>query len=354
MNLSTLRSKVVFAVAAAAIIVSLGSAGHAQAQSTAANPLQGLREFLSSSIDVQRRHHRNLMAAPQVVGTAVGLTEDGKPAIKVYTKSAARAGIPASLDGVTVEVEETGEFHAIAAKNTFTAARTRVRINPAVLFTRPVPIGVSTGNAGECSAGTIGARVKDSGGNVYALSNNHVYALENNAAPNSSVMQPGLFDTNCSFNPGNVIGTLSNFVPLDFSGNDNTVDAAIAASDISQLGKSTPSNGYGTPRSATVSAFVGQKVKKYGRTTSLTSGQVVGINAIVIVGYGSGTAQFTDQIVVNGRKFILAGDSGSLLVTSTGNNPVGLLYAGSSNGRTAIANRIDLVLNALGVTIDGN
>ena len=58
---------------------------------------------------------------------------------------------------------------------------------PTSRFTRPVPIGISTGNAGECSAGTIGARVKDGSGHVFALSNNHVYALENKAPLGSQV-----------------------------------------------------------------------------------------------------------------------------------------------------------------------
>jgi hypothetical protein len=198
--------------------------------------------------------------------------------------------------------------------------------------------------------------VKDANGNVYALSNNHVYARENAALPNSAVLQPGLYDTNCTFNPANVIGSLSSFVPIVFStSGNNTVDAAIALSHVSLLGNATPSNGYGTPRSATVSAFIGQRVKKYGRTTSQTSGQVFGINAIVLVGYGSGTAQFVDQIIVkSSRAFILPGDSGALMVTAQSNNPVGLLFAGNANGKIAIANRIDAVLNAFSVTIDGN
>ncbi|MCS7239098.1 MAG: hypothetical protein NZ899_12640 [Thermoguttaceae bacterium] len=33
--------------------------------------------------------------------------------------------------------------------------------------------------------------------------------------------------------------------------------------------------------------------------------------------------------------------------------PVGLLFAGNSNGTTAVANRIEDVLLALGVSIDG-
>jgi hypothetical protein len=74
----------------------------------------------------------------------------------------------------------------------------------------------------------------------------------------------------------------------------------------------------------------------------------------VNVGYGSGTARFVNQIAVYSRKpFIKAGDSGSLLVTKTGHNPVGLLFAGNTTGKLAIANPIDAVLESLGVTIDG-
>jgi hypothetical protein len=73
-----------------------------------------------------------------------------------------------------------------------------------------VPIGISTGNAGECSAGTISARVLKNGA-YYALSNNHVYALENDAAIGSGVLQPGLYDTRCNYSSSNVIGNLTAF-----------------------------------------------------------------------------------------------------------------------------------------------
>jgi len=85
---------------------------------------------------------------------------------------------------------------------------------------------------------------------------------------------------------------------------------------------------------------------------------VTGIDADVFVDYDSGRARFRHQIVVGSRSaFIKAGDSGSLLVTKSvtksGVNPVGLLFAGDKSGRTAIANPIDLVLGAFGVSIDG-
>ncbi|MCH8288633.1 MAG: carboxypeptidase regulatory-like domain-containing protein, partial [Candidatus Marinimicrobia bacterium] len=75
----------------------------------------------------------------------------------------------------------------------------------------------------------------------------------------------------------------------------------------------------------------------------------------VNVHYSSGIAKFVKQIIVeSGTRFIGGGDSGSLLVTDNADlNPVGLLFAGNSDGTMAIANRIDLVLDRFGVIVDG-
>ena len=60
------------------------------------------------------------------------------------------------------------------------------------------------------------------------------------------------------------------------------------------------------------------------------------------------------QIIVEAKKPIIkGGDPGSLLVTDPNNEPVGLLFAGNSSGKLAVANQIDVVPAALGVTIDG-
>ncbi len=340
---SLLRSRVVVGFVAAALIASLTHLGYAQ-------PFPGLREFLGAAIEVQERHTDRLLALPGVVGTAVGLRADGQPVIKAYTTAPGITGIPTSLEGIPVEVKVTGEFVALDRGSSPAAGG----LSTTSSWPRPVPIGVSTGNAGQCSAGTIGARVKDAT-NVYALSNNHVYALENVAPLGSNVLQPGLFDTACTFSGNNIIGTLAAFVPIVFDSTaSNTIDAAIALSSITNLGNSTPADGYGTPKSATVSAFVGQAVQKYGRTSNLTQGAVAGVNATVLVGYSSGTARFVDQIIVQSNKpFIKPGDSGSLLVTILNANPVGLLFAGTSSGKFAVANRIDLVLASFGVAVDG-
>ncbi len=310
---------------------------------------------LGNAIATQQRHNAELLSAQGVVGTAVGYTAEGVPSVLVFTRSTGVAGLPARLDSIPVTVHVTGEVSALGIEaNAASRASGGAKIDPTKRFSRPVPIGVSTGNANECAAGTIGARVTD-GVNVYALSNNHVYARENAASIGEQVLQPGRYDTNCVYDPNNDLGNLSAFVPIVFStAASNTIDAAIAGSTVAKLGNATPSNGYGIPKITPMAATVGQAVQKYGRTTSLTKGTIVGINATITVNYGAaGTAQFVDQIVILGNKpFSKAGDSGSLIVTNPGRNPVGLLFAGSSSGYT-FANRIDLVLSGLGVTIDG-
>lgn len=325
-------------------------------QSQQAAKLVDLPENLQKAAAVLQEHNPQLLDIADVVGTALGLGPDGTPVVLVLTKVPGAKGIPASLDGVPVVVEVTGEILALAQPEVEGQLGSKATIKPTARFPRPVPIGVSTGNEGQCSAGTIGCRVKDISGNVYALSNNHVYALENNAPLESRVLQPGLYDTGCVFNEGNVIGKLSAFVTIDFLGGNNTVDAAIASSTTQMLGNSTPSGGYGIPKSTTATATIGQSVQKYGRTSALTKGTITGISATIKVGYSAGkVAIFTTQIIVQSRTpFIKAGDSGSLLVTNDLNcNPVGLLFAGNQIGTLAVANQIQPVLGSFNVTIDG-
>ena len=226
-------------------------------------------------------------------------------------------------------------------------------INPASRFNRPVPIGVSTGHP-NITAGTIGSRVTN-GTNVFALSNNHVYANSNNATIGDPALQPGPYDGGTS--PADSIGALYDYEPIQFGGPNNYMDAAIALSSTANLGNATPSNGYGAPNSVPVSAALNMPVQKYGRTTSLTTGTVAEINVTVDVCYEgfivcTKWARFVNQLGITPGSFSAGGDSGSLIVTNDANrNPVGLLFAGGDT-RT-IANRIDLVLNRFGVTIDG-
>lgn len=306
-----------------------------------------------------------------VVGAGVGLDRRGAAAVVVTTARPGVAGLPRSLDGVSVIVMVTGPISAnkkpdCALDPSHPSCKdgggtTDPGLSPTDKWPRPVPIGVSTGNAESCSSGTIGARVTD-GTDVYALSNNHVYAGENNAAIGGDILQPGRFDTNCVAD-ADPIGVLSDFVPIVFTTSaSNTVDAAIALTDAGRLGDATPSDGYGAPNSTPVAIdadqrnLLGLAVQKYGRTTGLTRGAITIVMWVGNIGYGSGSARFVDQLIVQSARgpFLKAGDSGSLLVTDDGSaNPVGLVFAGNSSGKIAIVNPIDDVLTALGVSIDG-
>ena len=134
---------------------------------------------------------------------------------------------------------------------------------------------------------------------------------------------------------------------------ENRVDASIALSSTDELGNATPGDGYGTPASLPATAAVNMEVIKYGRTTGQTTGKVDAINAAVIVTYDSGTALFTGQIIFKGTgggSFSAGGDSGSLIVTASGHNPVSLLFAG--NNSITVGNPISEVLAAFNVVFD--
>jgi hypothetical protein len=306
---------------------------------------------LSAALAAQARHTDRLFRTPGVIGTAVSFGPGGVAAVQVFTLSPGVTGVPATLDGVPVAVVVTGEIRVLPASPA--APETAVPVRPSDRFARPVPIGVSTGNEGSCSVGTIAARVK-LGSNVYALSNNHIYALENLAPIGSKTLQPGRYDLHCAMAVDAVLGPLTRYVPIVFSKTaNNVVDAAIAASTTALLDRKTPSDGYGTPAHSPATPALGMEVQKYGRTSGLTIGWVDGINATVMVAYSTGVTRFVGQVLVNGRgTFSRAGDSGSLIVTTAGRQPVALLFAGTSSGYT-FANPIGAVLKAFNVTIDG-
>ncbi|MHA2404422.1 MAG: Nal1-like putative serine protease [Candidatus Kariarchaeaceae archaeon] len=302
---------------------------------------------IQAAMAIQDNYTDALLAKPGIVGTATGVTEDGKASILVFAKSygsAKEANIPKEIEGVTVVVEITGVIVPLRK-------RAAPNIGPTDRWPRPVPIGVSTGHP-DITAGTIGCRVTD-GIDVFALSNNHVYADENQANIGDNVLQPGPFDG--GIEPDDAIGTLFDFEPIDFRGADNFIDAAIALSSTDLLGNATPRDGYGTPKSRTVNPSIRMRVMKYGRTTGFTMGRITAINATVNVQYDSGIARFVDQMVIGVAGFSSGGDSGSLIVISRGRHdrkPVGLLFAGSVT--TTIANPIGAVLDRFGVTVDGD
>lgn len=287
---------------------------------------------------VARQHTPALMAIHGVVGTGVGLNEAGRPAVKVFLAHDRVVGIPDRVNGVPVASVVTGPFVARADRTS---------------RARPAPIGFSVGHP-DITAGTLGARVTD-GTNIYILSNNHVIANSNNANLGDPTLQPGPVDGGNE--PGDVIGTLHAYEEILFNGPDNVMDAAVSLVDGADVSGSTPADeGYGAPGTVVTDASLGLAVQKYGRTTGHTLGDVAEIDVTVSVCYAgvifcTSVATFVNQFTITPGSFSAGGDSGSLIVTDgSGNNPVGLLFAGSDT-RT-IANPIGPVLERFGVEID--
>lgn len=271
--------------------------------------------------------------------------------------------VPLEIGGLPTDVIETGIFNAFQK-------RTGKH--------RPAPGGVSIGHFG-ITAGTFGSIVRDaSTGERLILSNNHVLANSNNASIGDEIYQPGAYDGGGS---ADQIAELYKYVHINFGGDPissvlaetlaslgnlilglfgeggcrlgvscseivNLVDAATAlplrdsevSDDILGIG----------PVSGSMSAYLGQPVRKSGRTTGVTNGIITVLDAVISVSYGSGkSALFEDQIVSSYMSD--PGDSGSLLVDGEENVAVGLLFAGSDS--TTVYGTIANVMNLLDVTI---
>ncbi len=275
---------------------------------------------------------QTLMTRSGIVGTGTAIASDGSKHVMVFAATNAdAANVPKTINGVATEVKVIGHVHAL---DVYTGTYRPV-----------VPSGVSVGNSRENSSGTIACIVVKHGIR-YALSNNHVLARSNDAVIGEPIVQPGRAD-NYGMATGQ-IGVLSAYKKVSFT-QPNLFDAAVArlttTSAYDEADQFAPSHTWQDPQ-------VGMAVKKVGRTTGLTYGTIAATDVTLRVDYDNGqTATFVNQIFINDPNFLQAGDSGSLLVTQDGNHPVGLCFAGGTDG--AFANPIGPVLNYFGVDIAG-
>ena len=320
---------------------------------------------------------RDLMLKPNVVGVGVGYKErQGKRSDELCVVALVRVKVPKAgllpqdlvpgrLEGVMTDVVQVGELTALQARTE---------------RWRPAPGGVSIGHY-QVTAGTLGSVVRDAASSErLILSNNHVLANSNQAALGDPILQPGAIDGGNTST--DTIAELLRFVPIDFNlappscgiasgvagaanfvagllGSKhrlravmedpqavNQVDAAVArprdANDISaeilDIGEV----------SGTLEAELGMAVRKSGRTTAFTTGQITVLDASVSVSYGDNRmAQFEGQLVSGPMS--QGGDSGSLLVAGDSLQAVGLLFAGST--QATIFNPISAVLQQLQIEI---
>ena len=332
---------------------------------SAANP--NIRAVMA----IQDRHTPALMLDPDVVATATTLDETGQPAILLLvTSERARGKAPAFIDDVRVITQITDPLVAMKGRPGGGGGGGGGETDHKALQTTPIKMGTSGGwrydlANGYCCGGTLGSLIKV-GGNIRILSNYPVFEADivnggngRVATTGDPIVHPGLIDIGCVATNGIDVATLVVTSALD----GNNVDCSSANIINNQVDTSGAILEIGTISSQTVAAFIGQDVKKSGRTTGLGRASVSGLNATVNITYenecAGGTAftkTFTGQIVTTnkGSKFLAGGDSGSLMVEDVTTNPhaVGLLFAGSRSA--AIANPINEVLSFLGATMVGN
>ena len=302
-------------------------------------PPRASGDALRSAIATQDSR-TDLLALPGVVGTGISLDAQGRPVLLVLLDRAHGAELPSRIGELPVVAEAVGPIRPFALSTRY----------------RPVPIGVSAGNANECLPGTIGCML-ERGGKRYMLSANHVFARQNQASLGEAILQPSLPDVDpaCApARPSMIVGELSDFEPVVYDAKTpNRMDAAIAEVTADESICATLPVFYGLPSSQTRTPFVGLSVLKVGRTTELTRGTIKAINVKVKIGFPSGVALFVDQILTS-KGFGAFGDSGSLMVTDDGqSHPVGMVIGGSANG-SAIASPIDPILERFGASICGN
>jgi len=298
-----------------------------------------------------------------------------------------QAVIPRELEeGITTDVQQIRYLEPLTVSNRTLA------ITPAALTSRqrPCPGGYSVGHR-LITAGTFGILVRrGTAPGFYICSNNHVLANSNEAAIGDWVLQPGPYDGG---QDGDRIGSLSAYVQINFpgQGKDKKKTAAIfwtAAKWVpNQISKLTgcpnrlvvqaegiiqqpapnlvdaaialaASESFVDPRIGPPLLVVegirdlalGDRVKKWGRTTSFTEGYVDQVSVVSNVDYGKGVAVFEDQIAIraDSGEFSAGGDSGSAILT-TDNYWGGLLFAGGEG--VTIANRVSHVLSFLGIRL---
>lgn len=234
---------------------------------------------------------------------------------------------------IPVDVQETGPMYATIYGG----------------FERPAPSGISIGHF-RVTAGTLGTLVDDLGdGKTCILSNNHVLANENSAVAGDPILQPGSYDG--GIDPLHRIATLRRFVPINFSGANNRVDAAIALPLNPALVQDQMKNGrmpvisanhqavgllfagskYGTllnPISdvlnslgicflggarSFVPAVIGKRVEKVGRTSEYTTSEIAFLDARMTVNYSGGKQATFDGQIFCRPSFASGGDSGSIV-----------------------------------------
>jgi hypothetical protein len=289
---------------------------------------------------------RELRRYPNVIGTGVGYKIVGGErtrtvCIRVYVRRKVPEGelrqsdvVPKEIHGVATDViEDTFRIHQALPVSEHQRRRAILRG------------GISVGNTILGGSGTLGASVFDARtGHQLMLSNWHVLCGRTECTAGERIIQPGT--------GGDDTGTIWDVVARlwRFSLTE-VVDAAVARVTGHRM-LSQEILGIGRPRGS-ATAMLGESVFKSGRTSGVTPGEVADVDADFDVDYsdlGMSDRHFEHQIVIEGDRISLPGDSGSVWLNGR-NEVIGLNFAGNDSGSRADANPISAVIDELGIVI---
>jgi hypothetical protein len=196
--------------------------------------------------------------------------------------------------------------------------------------------------------GTLGAIVKDrTSGAMMALTNFHVACVDSGWTVGDTMAQPARNDGGAC--PAQKFGAIVRAVLSEqVDGSVLSIDPGkTSACKIVEIGDVKGKN----------TAAIGMAVRKRGRTTGLTYGNVTSVDFTVSVPYGDGLGVHVlkHQIRVEvdttkSTQFGDHGDSGSVVVDAN-NKVVGLHFAGNTSGTAGFANPIQSVLDELDVDL---
>jgi hypothetical protein len=256
--------------------------------------------------------------------------------------------MPRSFNDYAVRTEVTGKIQALSTQITepLTYEQRKKEVRPLV-----GGISLSAYVPDQYYVGTLGMVTYDD----RILSNAHVIAMDTDTYEfldkGTPVIQPGSGDRGSL--DANKVGELADYIPIDFGpGAENYADAAISSIDGSvdaSYGEQLDEGGnYWIEGWTEVSQ--GDIVRKSGRTTGVSTGQVINTNFSGKVYYGDQAAYFVDLIVVAQVNYSFAGPGDSGSAVDKDGEFVGLIFAG--NEERAVICRAERIIEGLGIAVE--
>ncbi len=283
--------------------------------------------------------------------------------VHIYTTQGSKKvleSIETSIGDIEIKIHKMGKMFVrpeLAASST----------NRGNLFQKDgrIACGSSCAPSSELISGTLGAIVQDDADVKYFLSNNHVFAGCNHTPVDMPILSPSTMDASPNLpsprevcRHHSIFELRSGFHPLVPTTKADAAIAKIYDDTVVTSWQGDAVIGYDTP-SAVLPGSPGLKVKKIGRTTGITYGEIESlVNTPSPILYKSknfnATVFISDAWIVRanpGEPFALPGDSGSLVVSEDGAQAVGLLFAASPNGELGWITPIEAVLEHFNVSL---